>query len=104
MPFNSTTQHLFEKHFIYNHLFYNMKIVKLFLAITTVVILSSCGEQCTTCTFTYEIAGQSVSAAQPEFCGSGSEVSDYKDGLQASADAAATAAGAGTATFTCVDD
>ncbi|MEM7371249.1 MAG: hypothetical protein AAF587_21720 [Bacteroidota bacterium] len=81
-----------------------MKLLKLFLALTTLLILSSCGEQCTTCTFTYELAGQSIPAEQPQVCGSNAEITTYKEGLQAAADAAAAAAGGASATFTCVDD
>ena len=74
------------------------------LAVAMSFSFVACGEVCTTCTFTYEVAGQSIEATQPEVCGSRGEISDYKDGLQAAADAAATAAGGINATTACVDN
>lgn len=55
--------------------------------------LSSCGEKCTTCSVT----ASGVTTAQPEFCGSSSEVKTYKEGWETTA----TAAGG---TVACVDN
>lgn len=60
----------------------------------------SCGEKCTTCTFTYEVNGVSTDFPQNQVCGSKSEVDAYKATVQAAAE---LAGGAG-ATSACVDD
>lgn len=85
-----------------------MKTIKratLAFAAVALFSLSSC-EQCTTCTYTYTVNGETFTASQPEFCGSKSEVSDLKDAAQAAAESLATNSGgaATDASATCVDN
>ncbi len=81
-----------------------MKTVILSLTVVLTFILSSCGDKCTTCTFTYEVGGDSVSATQPEVCGSKSVINEYKDNLQTALDQVATASGGINASSACVDN
>ena len=64
----------------------------------------SCGEKCTTCSYSFEANGETITQPWPQECGSKSEVDLYKEGLQSLADLAAIAGGGTTATVTCVDD
>lgn len=67
----------------------------LFLFVGTLSI-QSC-KKCTTCTYTYQIFGQTETYSYPELCGSKSEINNYKD-------ACAAAASNVSASCTCIDN
>ena len=81
-----------------------MKTLKIFFGLVLMTAMSACGEMCTTCTYSFDVGGQRTEVTQPEFCGSRSEVSDYKDAAQDAAEAAATLGGGVSATAACVDN
>ncbi|MEL6651703.1 MAG: hypothetical protein AAFQ87_12955 [Bacteroidota bacterium] len=81
-----------------------MKALKALFAVVAIAALTSCGEVCTTCTYTYEVGGQTVEATQPEFCGTRSEVKDLEDAAQEAAEQVATTLGGANATAACVQN
>lgn len=85
-----------------------MKTIKkasLAFAAVAMFSLSSC-EVCTTCTYSYTFNGETITATQPEVCGSKSEIDDLKDAAQAAAETLAVSGGgtADDASATCVDN
>ncbi len=83
-----------------------MKRVKIFFAIAaaSAMFLASCGEKCTTCTYSWEVDGQLTEIPQAEVCGKKGVIDDYKEANQASAEALAAFAGGENVKVTCVDN
>lgn len=84
-----------------------MKKVKIFFAIAaaSAMFLASCGEKCTTCTYSWEVTGGGFTEIeQPEFCGKNGVIKDYKDESLEAAEVAASVFGGTNAKLTCVDN
>ena len=81
-----------------------MKKLILVAIVAAAFAFTSCGEKCTTCTYTFEVNGAQQTVAAQEFCGSNSEVNDYKDAAQEAAEMAAAGAGGMNASAACVDE
>ncbi|MEL6627421.1 MAG: hypothetical protein AAFS00_11545 [Bacteroidota bacterium] len=81
--------------------------MKKFLYGTTLLgvifVFTSCGERCTTCTYSYELGGQAVELTQPEICGNRALINETQDAAQQAAEDLATFNGGTNATATCVD-
>ncbi len=64
----------------------------------------SCGEKCTTCTYTYDVGGAPESTTLPQFCGTKSLVDAHKESIQGIAETEAALLGGTNIQTSCVDD
>ncbi len=67
-------------------------------------LLTSCGEKCSTCSYTYTVDTETITFSNPEGCGSSKEVDDYEDASRSAAEAAAAGVGGLNVSVSCVGE
>lgn len=68
------------------------------------VSLTACGERCTTCTYSYEALGQTLEVTDNEVCGTRSEIDEYKEDLEETAESVSSQVSGQNLVITCVDN